>query len=461
MEDTSTSQETNTPAVKEKRWNLRERPTPVQRLDSSADASQELEMVAGSSRKRKAAESRPPVAKRKAHKSPPLQRRTTVSEQEEEDGMFSAVLAGKSSLQSVASEWTDRYQAASEDAMVELVQYFVLCCGCRATITMEMFQNEDTTSVIRSLTENFDEDSGDYPLIAAGATYKKFKSSFAEFLEHIVEQCRHSILFDEYMLDTLIIWLVGFTDSQVRAFRHTCTLACVKLVTALVHVANSVSTELDNTQRQIDAEKKRQQAKKGAAGKLEKLLTKRAELQRCSTELGDTMKGVFSSVFVHRYRDVRPEIRALCLAELGVWMMEYRAQFLADSYLKYVGWCLYDKVGEVRLASMSVLELLYSSEETAPHLELFTQRFKDRLLSMRLDREDVVCVKAIQLASHLLPLDLLEPEDCVEVCELMFVESRTVSHTAGDFATHYLFSDDFMTRAKQAKVPKGEYEAVI
>ena len=40
---------------------------------------------------------------------------------------------------------------------MELVQYFVLCCGCRATITMEMFQNEDTTSVIRSLTENFDE----------------------------------------------------------------------------------------------------------------------------------------------------------------------------------------------------------------------------------------------------------------------------------------------------------------
>lgn len=76
------------------------------------------------------------------------------------------------------------------------------------------------------------------------------------------------------------------------------------------------------------------------------------------------MRGVFSSVFVHRYRDVRPEIRALCLTELGVWMMEYRlvmilvawgsmylfvplhrAHFLADSYLKYVGWCLYDKVG--------------------------------------------------------------------------------------------------------------------
>lgn len=70
---------------------------------------------------------------------------------------------------------------------------------------------------------------------------------------------------------------------------------------------------------------------------------------------------------------------------------------------------------------MAVLESLYCSDETAPHLELFTQRFKDRLLSMRLDREDTVCVKAIQLCSHLLSLDLLEPEDCVEVSSVVCV----------------------------------------
>lgn len=80
----------------------------------------------------------------------------------------------------------------------------------------------------------------------------------------------------------------------------------------------------------------------------------------------------------------------------------------------------------MRLASVAVLESLYSSEETAPHLELFTQRFKDRLLSMRLDREDAVCVKAIQLCSHLLSRDLLEPEDCVEV-SASSVGSPTVS----------------------------------
>ena len=51
-------------------------------------------------------------------------------------------------------------------------------------------------------------------------------------------------------------------------------------------------------------------------------------------------------------------------------------KFLADNYLKYVGWMLFDKVGEVRLACLKVLEELYSSNDHAPHLELFTARFK-------------------------------------------------------------------------------------
>ena len=92
------------------------------------------------------------------------------------------------------------------------------------------------------------------------------------------------------------------------------------------------------------------------------------------------------------------------------------------------------QVGEVRLASVTVLETLYGSEETAPHLELFTQRFKERLLSMRLDREDAVCVKAIQLCAHLLALDLLEPEESQEVrgwCARVHPLSEWPYHCAG------------------------------
>ena len=58
--------------------------------------------------------------------------------------------------QSVASDWVDCYQKDAESAMLELIQYFVLCCGCKAGITMDMFRAE-TSDVIRMLTENFAE----------------------------------------------------------------------------------------------------------------------------------------------------------------------------------------------------------------------------------------------------------------------------------------------------------------
>lgn len=42
--------------------------------------------------------------------------------------------------------------------------------------------------------------------------------------------------------------------------------------------------------------------------------------------------------------DVLPEIRSICVQELGLWMKLYSSTFLNDSYLKYVGWMMYDKV---------------------------------------------------------------------------------------------------------------------
>lgn len=48
---------------------------------------------------------------------------------------------------------------------------------------------------------------------------------------------------------------------------------------------------------------------------------------------------------VVNFRDVIPEIRAFCIEELMVWMKLYSSVFLNDSYLKYVGWMMHDKVG--------------------------------------------------------------------------------------------------------------------
>jgi len=66
-----------------------------------------------------------------------------------------------------------------------------------------------------------------------GPAYKKFKSNFCEFINTLVHQCQYSIIYDQYMMDNVISLLTGLTDSQVRAFRHTSTLACEWLLVFL------------------------------------------------------------------------------------------------------------------------------------------------------------------------------------------------------------------------------------
>lgn len=52
------------------------------------------------------------------------------------------------------------------------------------------------------------------------------------------------------------------------------------------------------------------------------------------------------------------------MAEIGVWMKKFHQNFLDDSYLKYIGWTLHDKVGEVRLKCLQVIILYNSISQT-------------------------------------------------------------------------------------------------
>ena len=54
-------------------------------------------------------------------------------------------------------------------------------------------------------------------------------------------------------------------DLQVRAFRHTCTLIGMTLVTSLIDIAKMVQMDLENTERQLETELKKGQAKRAFA----------------------------------------------------------------------------------------------------------------------------------------------------------------------------------------------------
>ena len=52
--------------------------------------------------------------------------------------------------------------------------------------------------------------------------------------------------------------------------------------------------------------------------------------------------------------DAIAEIRAICIEEIGVWMKMYSDAFLNDSYLKYVGWTMHDKVSGRKIKEVKI-----------------------------------------------------------------------------------------------------------
>uniref|UniRef100_A0A673MY91 Cohesin subunit SA n=1 Tax=Sinocyclocheilus rhinocerous TaxID=307959 RepID=A0A673MY91_9TELE len=356
--------------------------------------------------------------------------------------LFEVVKQGKSAMQSVIDDWIEAYKQDRDLALLDLINFFIHCSGCKGTVRIEMFRNMQNAEIIRKMTEEFDEDSGDYPLTMAGPQWKKFRYNFCEFIMVLIRQCQYSIIYDEYMMDTVISLLTGLSDSQVRAFRHTSTLAAMKLMTALVNVALNLSINQDNTQRQYEAERNKVAGKR-ANEKLELLLEKRKELQENQDEIENMMNSIFKGIFVHRYRDAIAEIRAICIEEIGVWMKLYSDAFLNDSYLKYVGWTLHDRQGEVRLKCLKALQTLQTLRELFPKLELFTNRFLfyDSFfhlshLSTSLNLSHLSCFFPSSSGSE----DALSNDDCENVYHLVYSAHRPVAVAAGEFLHRKLFS---------------------
>ncbi|CAG2055041.1 unnamed protein product, partial [Timema podura] len=362
---------------------------------------------------------------------------------DDENCLYFIIRQGRVSLQVIVDDWIENYKVNRDAALLSLMQFFINSSGCKGKITPFMQASMEHATIIRKMTEEFDEESGEYPLIMTGQTWKKFRTNFCDFVQILVKQCQYSIIYDQYLMDNIISLLTGLSDSQVRAFRHTATLAAMKLMTALVDVALTVSVNLDNTQRQYEAERQKARDKR-ASDRLESLMMKRQELEENMDEIKNMLTYMFKSVFVHRYRDTLPEIRAICMAEIGVWMKKFHQNFLDDSYLKYIGWTLHDKVGEVRLKCLQALQPLYASEELKGKLELFTSKFKDRIVSMTLDKEYDVAVQAVKLVISILKhhRDILTDKDCEHVYELVYSSHRAVAQAAGEFLNERLFVPD-------------------
>lgn len=353
------------------------------------------------------------------------------------DDIYNAVLSGKGAMVTVVDEWLDTYKQSREGGLLVLVNFIVQACGCKGVVTREMFSSMQNAEIISTLTKEFNEESVNYPLSTPGPQLKRFKASLSEFAKVLVRSCRNSLVFDEYLFPSLLALLTGLSDSQVRAFRHTSTLLAIKLMTELVQVAALLSVQQQTIQRRYDIENSKTAFEK-APERLEELQATLNELHENREELSSLMNAAFRGVFVHRYRDKLPEIRAACIEELGMWLKTDPEDFLNDGCLKYLGWTLHDKQSPVRLQCVRALQGLYQEKEFIGRLELFTSRFKERILSMVLDQEPDVALEVVNLLLLIQQStdEGLKEEECGHIYPLVYASHRGLACAAGNFLYH-------------------------
>ena len=142
------------------------------------------------------------------------------------------------------------------------------------------------------------------------------------------------------------------------------------------------------------------------------------------------------SVFVHRYRDLDPNIRAECVRAVGLWFRKYPKHFFEADHILYVAWVLSDSNSHVRLEAVKALSGIYEQVDYIGLLNHFTERFKSRLIEMATsDTELSIRVAVIQVLGAI-DNHFLVTEEREKLCLLLFDEEpkvrKAVSHFVRD-----------------------------
>ena len=228
-----------------------------------------------------------------------------------------------------------------------------------------------------------------------------------------------SLLYSEpALIENIQVWVTTMSSSAIRPFRHTATVISLAIVSTLCEIALEIAESNAKTLRLLEAEKKKKAVNKARVGALQGKIDEGSQ-KRETTE--GTIKDIFDTVFVHRYRDVDPRIRADCVQALGHWIVTLPDVFFEGKYLRYLGWVLSDVSAPTRQEVVKQLQRLFKSKDSVGGLRTFTERFRPRLVEMAVrDADSGVRASTVELLDSIRAAELLEPDDIDTVGRLMF-----------------------------------------
>lgn len=401
---------------------------------------------------------------------PPPQLPPPDNKQLPDDDLFSKLTSHPASVPGLVTDWFSRVQIngpASVAEILTLVAKMAQPQGCPPVdlVTPQMIMANNPRAALDDLSVLLSVDAdGKVPIASKDISSKRVRKAYEDFWVSLSAESPHVVLFDTDCFDTLISWLEVMAVARSRALRTAASIAAYRLVDGFVQYGTQLRRQLASLQRQLATEKRRCGAAHGQVrakgrgrgrpstrtGELKKISEKGKDLAKKvddltanNREMNELADKVFDLIFILKYRDVSPEIRAISVTALGSWTMAYPDHFLEDRYIKYLGWLLSDKDPGVRRSTLEILLRMMRKRDFYQNLRLFMTTFCDRLVEMTRDRDDTVVVAAIRLLTCLAGHELVSDSNCEKIC-VMAVEEQQVDirRAAGEFLCCVLNVDE-------------------
>ncbi|KAK9483863.1 STAG domain-containing protein [Lipomyces starkeyi] len=354
-------------------------------------------------------------------------KRVNVSGRVQENGgdvnaLFDAVKDAGTALEETAADWIQNYEKNKVQAMMEMVNFILRCCGCDSSVTAYDIEDQDSvTQTLAQIQDVFGKKKiSDYPLVSKRPEFKKFRSHLVDFFGAFINKGaeRETLYEDDSLMESIQIWITAMSSSTLRPFRYTATTVGLSILTALCNVAADIAKATGRSTKLLEKEKSKPRP---AVSKVQKLqATVDGYAQKIET-LENLISDLFDTIFVHRYRDIDAKIRTDCIRELGKWMQTLPDVFFEGAYLRYMGWILSDGNSSTRHEVVKGLTKLYKDNYFIGGLRQFTERFTSRLVEMAThDVDHSVRIAVIDLLDAIRAVGFLEQEDIDTVCGLVF-----------------------------------------
>ncbi|XXG54284.1 hypothetical protein AAC387_Pa03g2208 [Persea americana] len=340
---------------------------------------------------------------------------------------------------SAVKRWFERYESNSKSALVELLMMLFEACGTKYQLKADTLDETNVDDVVVALVNYARKGQVEDLYSSKHKELKNFKENLVLFWDSLVTECQNGPLFDQISFEKCMDYVIALSCTPPRVYRQVASLVGLQLVTSFITVAKALGGQRETTQRQLNAEKK----KRSDGPRVESLNKRLSMTHEKITMIEEMMRKIFTGLFMHRYRDIDPDIRMSCIKSLGIWIVSYPSLFLQDLYLKYLGWTLNDKSAGVRKTSILALQNLYEVDDNVPSLGLFTERFCNRMVELADDIDVSVAVSAIGLLKQLLRHQLLADDLLGPLYDLLIDEPPAIRRAIGELVYDHLIAQKF------------------